>query len=201
MTLNGPERHLNPLLIRRFRVQIPGGAPGHRVFLVFGTPEKPNNCLGTHLILFLDSGDQVMTHLDSSVEYGHNSSDTWEFNSVALEQLCSSAGIAYESQSFDTAQQFVPAKPESTPPLMEFQVDHVLEEDVREWGLALALGLPIAFGLLAVFGGALLWLGPVGWAVGSLEVVGTLVAMILTVWSHSRWRMKRSLSRQHLSHR
>jgi hypothetical protein len=157
--------------------------------------------LGTHLILFLDSGDQVMTHLDSSVKYGYNSSDTWEFNVTALTQLCSSAGIAFESQSFETAEQFLAAKPEWAPPTMEFQVDHVLEEDAREWGLALALGLPIAFGLLAVFGGALLWLGPVGWAVGSLEAAGTLVAVVLTVWSHSRWRMKRSLSRRHLSHR
>ncbi len=156
--------------------------------------------LGTHLILFLDSGDQVVAHLDSSVEYGYNSSDTWEFNVAALAQLCSSAGIAFESQSFETAQQFLATKPEWTPPLMEFQVEHVLEEDAREWGLAFALGLPIAFGLLAVFGGALLWLGPVGWVVGSLEVVGTLVAVVLTVWSHSRWRMKRSLSRQHHSH-
>jgi hypothetical protein len=144
--------------------------------------------LGTHLMLFLDSGEQVMTHLDSSVEYGYNSSDTWEFNVTAL------------TQSFETAEQFIAARPAWAPPTMEFQVDHVLEEDAREWGLALALGLPIAFGLLAVFGGALLWLGPVGWAVGSLEAAGTLVAVVLTVWSHSRWRMKRSLSRRHLSH-
>jgi hypothetical protein len=157
--------------------------------------------LGTHLVLFLDRGDQVVTRLDSSVEYGYNSSDTWEFNVTALEQLCSSAGIAFESHSFETAQQFLAAKPEWAPPLIEFQVDHVVEEDAREWGLAFALGLPIAFGLLAVFGGALLWLGPVGWAVGSLEAVGTLVAVVLTVWSHSRWRMRRSLSRRRLEER
>jgi hypothetical protein len=156
--------------------------------------------LGTHLILFLDSGDRVITHLDSSVEYGNNSSDTWEFDLTALAQLCSSAGIAFESQSFETARKFLAATPEWAPPKLEFQVDHVLEEDAREWGLALAFGLPIAFALLAVFGGALLWLGPVGWVVGSLEAVGTLVAVVLTVWSHSRWRMKRSLARRHLSH-
>jgi len=155
--------------------------------------------LGTHLVLLLDSGEQVMTHLDSSVEYGYNSSGTWEFNLDALAQLCSSAGIAFESQSFETAQQFLAAKPEWAPPTMEFQVDHLLEEDAREWGLAFTLGLPIAFGLLAVFGGALLWKGPVGWVVGTLEVVGTLVAIVLTVWSHSRWRMKRSLSRRRIS--
>jgi hypothetical protein len=157
--------------------------------------------LGTHLILFLDSGDRVVTHLDSSVEYGINSAGTWEFNLSALAQLCSSAGIAFESETFETAQQFLEAKPEWTPPKLEFEVDDVREEDAREWAMAFALGLPIAFALLAVFGGALLWLGPVGWVVGTLEVVGTLVAIGLTVWSHSRWRMKRSLARRSRSHR
>ena len=44
-TLSGAplaQRQSNGLLIRRFRVQIPGGAPVQRVFLVFGTPKKPN---------------------------------------------------------------------------------------------------------------------------------------------------------------
>jgi hypothetical protein len=155
--------------------------------------------LGTHLILFFADGDQVVTHLDSSVEYGYNSGGTWEFNLDALAHLCSVGGIAFDSQSFETAQQFLAAKPEWAPPLMEFQVDHVREEDAREWGLAFALGLPIGFGMLAVVGGALLLLGPVGWVVGTLEVVGILVALVLTVWSHSRWREKRSLARRDLS--
>jgi hypothetical protein len=155
--------------------------------------------LGTHLILFFDSGAQVVTHLDSSVEYGYNSQGTWEFNLDALAQLCSSAGIAFESQSFETAKKFLEARPEWATPTLEFQVDHVVEEDAREWGLAIALGLPIAFGLFAVVGGALLWFGPVGRVVESVEVVAILVAVGLTVWSHSRWRKKRSLAGQHRS--
>jgi hypothetical protein len=119
----------------------------------------------------------------------------------ALEQLCASAGIAFESQSFETAQKFLAAKPEWAPPELEFEIDHVPEEDAREWGMAIALGLPIAFALLALLGGALLWAGPVGWVVASLEVAGTLVAVALTVWSHSKWRMKRSLARQHRAER
>jgi hypothetical protein len=157
--------------------------------------------LGTHLLLFLDSGDQVMARLDSSVEYGYNSGGTWEFNVSALEQLCASAGIAFESQSFETAERFLAAKPEWAPPELEFEIDHVPEEDAREWGMAIALGLPIAFALLAIFGGALLWAGPVGWVVATLEIIGTLVAVVLTVWSHSRWRMKRSLAREHMAER
>lgn len=149
--------------------------------------------LGTHLILFLDGGSQVVTRLDSSVEYGQNSENTWEFHLDALAQLCSAGGIAFESESFDTAQQFLAGRPEWAPPKLEFEVDHLPEERVREWGLAVALALPISFALLAVLGGALLWFGPVGWAIEALEAVGTLVAVVLTVWSHSRWRMARSL--------
>lgn len=149
--------------------------------------------LGTHLILFFGNGDQILARLDSSVEYGNNSKDTWEFHLDALAQLCSAAGIAFESQSFETAREFLAEKPEWAPPKLAFEVDDIHEEDVREWGLAIALGLPIACGLLAVTGGALLIFGPVGWTAASLEAVGTFVAVSLTIWSHSRWRMKRSL--------
>ena len=199
--------HVHGMHTRHFQLPIGHAEDGHSPIVtkivVANIRRRPIGwkSLGTHLILFLDSGDQVVTRLDSSIEYGYNSEDTWEFNLTALAQLCSSAGIAFESESFETARQFLAAKPEWAPPKLEFEVDHVLEEDAREWGLAFALGLPIAFALLAVFGGALLWLGPVGWVVGSLEAVGTLLAVVLTIWSHSRWRMKRSLARQHLSHR
>jgi hypothetical protein len=154
--------------------------------------------LGTHLIIFLDSGNQVVTRLDSSVEYGENSENTWEFNLGALAQLCSAGGIAFESESFETAQEFLSKRPEWAPPKLEFEVDHLPEERVREWGLAIALGLPISFALLAVLGGALLWFGPVGWTIEVIEAAGTLVAVVLTIWSHSRWRMKRSLRKHHL---
>ena len=157
--------------------------------------------LGTHLILFFDGGNQVVTRLDSSVEYGQNSENTWEFSLDALAQLCSAGGIAFKSESFDTAQQFLAERPEWAPPNLEFEVDHLPEERVREWGLAVALGLPISFALLAVLGGALLWFGPVGWAIEALEAVGTLVAVVLTIWSHSRWSMARSLRKRQLGKR
>jgi len=152
--------------------------------------------LGTHLVLFLDSGDQVVARLDSSVEYGWNGGGTWEFRTGALEALCSAAGIEFESQIFPTARQFVQARPEWTPPKMEFEVNHVREEDAREWGLAIALGLPIAFGLMATTGGVLLWVEPLGRAFAVVEAVAVVLAIGLTVWSHSRWRAKRSLSRR-----
>ena len=71
--------------------------------------------LGAHLILFLDRGSQVLTRLDSSVEYGHNSTGAWEFNLDALAQLCSAGGIAFESETFETAQQFLAERPEWAP--------------------------------------------------------------------------------------
>jgi hypothetical protein len=149
-----------------------------------------------HLILFLDDGNQVATYLDSSVEYGQNSENTWEFHLDALAQLCIAGGIAFKSESFETPQEFLDKRPEWTPPKLEFEVDHLPEERVREWGLALALALPISFGLLAILGGALLWFGPVVWVIEAIEALGTLVAVVLTIWSHSRWRMKRSLRKR-----
>jgi hypothetical protein len=63
---------------------------------------------------------------------------------------------------------------------------------VREWGLALSIGLPLAVG--AGLGGSfLLFFGPVGWFIAGLEIIGTVVAMVLTAWGHSKWRLKRSL--------
>jgi hypothetical protein len=78
------------------------------------------------------------------------------------------------------------------PPELEFEVNHLHTERVREWGLALSYGLPIAVG--AGLGGSfLLFIGPVRWFVAALEIIGIVVAMVLTVWGHSKWRLKRSL--------
>ena len=104
-----------------------------------------------------------------------------------------SVGVSMRVEPFDTAADFISAHPEWTPPELEFEVDHLPTERVREWGLAIALGLPIAVGLLGAVGAIFLLVGPIGWVVKGLGVLGIVVAVGLTVWGHSRWRMKRSL--------
>jgi hypothetical protein len=154
--------------------------------------------LGTNLILFFNRANTIVTRLDSSVEYGRNSAGTWEFRHDALEELCCAGGIEFQTESFDNAPEFLSKRPDWIPPVVEFEVDHLREERVREWGLAIALAIPIACGLLVAVGGLLIWLGPVGWTIEVAEVIGMMVAAVLTVWSHSNWRMKRSLRKRHL---
>jgi membrane protein YdbS with pleckstrin-like domain len=85
--------------------------------------------------------------------------------------------------------------PEWTPPDFEFETEHRSTERVREWGLAILLGIPIAVGFL-VTGLYFVLVGPVGWTVAALELLGIVVVMVLTTWGHSRWRMRRSLARR-----
>ena len=149
--------------------------------------------LGTHFLCFVDSHGSLIDRLDSPVNYGYNSSDTWEFNSEELKTMCRSVGVSIHLEPFDTAADFISAHPEWTPPELEFEVDHLGTERVREWGMAIALGLPIAVGLLGAVGAIFLLVGPIGWVVKGLGVLGIVGAVGLTVWGHSRWRMKRSL--------
>jgi hypothetical protein len=143
-------------------------------------------------------GGAKHTRPDSSVDYGWNSRGTWQFNLDPLQKLCSNAGVEFQSESFDSAQQFLSNRPKWAPANLEFEVDHLRTERVREWGLAIALGIPIASLLLVAVGGLLIWFGPVGWFSEGLEVVGMIVAAVLTIWSHSRWRMLRSLRKRHV---
>jgi hypothetical protein len=153
--------------------------------------------LGDHLILFLDSHDAVITRLDSSVEYGFNSDNTWEFNLIDLEKLCIAGGLGFEIKRFETARRFLTDYPQWAPPKLEFEVDHLPAERVREWSKGVALGLVLAGGF-GVAGGFLIWLGPIGWITRALGIVGIVVAVALTIWSHSKWRMRRSLRKHHL---
>ena len=149
--------------------------------------------LGTHFLCFTDPQGSLIERLDNSVDYGNNSRDTWEFNQDELETLCRSVGVAIRLELFDAAADFITAHPEWTPPELEFEVDHLPTERVREWGLAIALGLPIAVGLLGAAGAIFVLAGPIGWLVKALGVLGIFVAVGLTIWGHSRWRMRRSL--------
>jgi hypothetical protein len=180
--------------------QLPGATadsskPTVGTIVVVAIHKKPigYRSLGTHFLCFIDPHGSLMDRLDNSVNYGHNSSDTWEFNSEELKTMCRSVGVSMRVEPFDTAADFISAHPEWTPPELEFEVDHLPTERVREWGLAIALGLPIAVGLLGAVGAIFLLVGPIGWVVKGLGVLGIVVAVGLTVWGHSRWRMKRSL--------
>jgi hypothetical protein len=148
--------------------------------------------LGNRFLIFLDKDNEMIGRLDCSVDYGHNSSGTWEFNTLELERMCTAVGVSFRVERYETAQEFLAKRPEWVPPEIEFEADHLRTERVREWGLAVAIALPIAAGL-SVLGSFLIFVGPVGWFVGMLEGIGVILAVALTIWGHSKWRMKRSL--------
>jgi hypothetical protein len=180
--------------------QLPGAIPDSSkptvsTIVVVVIRKKPigYRSLGTHFLCFIDSQGSLIDRLDNSVNYGYNSSDTWEFNDEELKTMCCSVGVSVHLEAFDTAADFIGAHPEWTPPELEFEVDHLPTERVREWGLAIALGLPIAVGLLGAVGAIFVVVGPIGWVVKGIGVVGIVVAVGLTIWGHSRWRMKRSM--------
>lgn len=159
--------------------------------------EKPigHKSLGDHFLEFLDPAGALVGRVDNSIDYGANGAGTWEFNYEELDAMCTAVGVGCRIETFDTAKEFITARPEWTPPELEFEVDHRRTERVREWGLAAAIGIPIAVGF-GVAGTFLALIGPVGLAVGVLEGVGVVAAMALSAWGHSRWRMRRALRRE-----
>ncbi len=185
----------------KWRFQLPDGNQHARRNIVASVVlsvirQKPIGwkSLGTHLLLFFDRENRVIGRLDNSIDYGHNDHGTWEFNYEDLKTLCQTVGVEFRNEHFSTAKEFIGTHPDWAPPDLEFQANHLRIERVREWGLAIALGLPIAVGL-AVGGTFLMLLGPAGWFVSALELLGIGVAVSLTIWGHSKWRLKRSLRR------
>ena len=106
--------------------------------------------------------------------------------------------MTLRTERYDTATDFIAKRPEWTPPELEFEAEHLPTERVREWGWAIAIGLPIAVGLLGATGGFFVLIGPIGWLVKTLAVLAIVVAVSLTIWGHSKWRMKRSLRKRGL---
>jgi hypothetical protein len=148
--------------------------------------EKPigHKRLGNHFLEFLGPTGALVGRMDNSIDYGANSAGTWEFSYDDLHAMCNAVGVGCRLEIFDTAKEFMAARP-----------DHLRTERVREWGLAAAIGIPIAVGF-GVAGTFLALVGPVGVAVGVLEAIGVVVAIALTAWGHSRWRMRRALRRE-----
>jgi hypothetical protein len=151
--------------------------------------------LGSHFLVFLNAAGVRVGEIDNSMDYGSRGAGTWEFNSEELRALCAATGLTFGIEVFATPDDFVAKHPEWTPPEFEFETEHRSTERVREWGLAVLLGIPIAVGFL-VTGLYFVLVGPVGWIVAGLELLGIAVVMVLTAWGHSRWRMRRSLGRR-----
>ena len=135
------------------------------------------------LIYALDAAGRIVAHL--------NLSDTWEMRSDALAAVARLAGMTCEVYHFQEARDLLAAHPEWADPQMEWFVDHHGAETGREW----AWGIWVGGAAAVVFGGlgmaaVIVSFGPIYEAI---LVAGALVSGLLTLWSKSRWRMRRSL--------
>jgi hypothetical protein len=136
------------------------------------------------LVHAIDSGDNVVATL--------NASKTWEMRSDSLGQMASAAGMKYELYVFDQPYDFLQAFPRWADPMLEFQVDHPSQENVREVADAVSL---IAASAL-VFGGPVMiatLATPIGPFYRGLIVASGAVFLAITLWARNRRRMRRSL--------
>jgi len=63
--------------------------------------------LGTHFLCFLAADNSLLECVDNSMDYGTNSSGTWEFNYDELGVLCRSVGVSFRIERFEMASEFI----------------------------------------------------------------------------------------------
>jgi hypothetical protein len=120
---------------------------------------------------------------------------TWEFRSDLLEQACELVGLAYEGESFERVDDLLSSHPNLAEPKLEFEAHHPGEEAAREVSMGVFYGGLIAAGLLSSGGMALAFVNPVGDVYKGLIALGCVVMYVLTWWSLSKRRMRRSMRR------
>jgi hypothetical protein len=98
-------------------------------------------------------------------------------------------------ETYQTEAELLAARPQWTPAHVELEVEHPVEADVRDFGMALFLGTGIALSLLGAAGMELVFGTPVKYAVFTAAIGGLIVATVITTWSNVRWK-KRRLRRQ-----
>ena len=136
------------------------------------------------LVYALDASGRIVGHLDVS--------DTWEMRSDALAAVAHLAGMTCEVYRFEEARDLLAAHPEWAAPQLEWFVNHHRAESGREWAWGIWAGgtLAVVFG---GFGMVALIISPIGPIYDILLLTGGVVSGLLTLWSRSRWRMRRSL--------
>jgi hypothetical protein len=118
-------------------------------------------------------------------------SDSWEFQFDSLQRICALAGVVFEFEHYDNEGELLAARPTLTPAHIELEVDHPIETDVRDFGMALWYGAIISIGLWSAGGMEFIFGTPAKYAVLTLAAGGFVVATTITWWSRVRWRKKR----------
>jgi predicted kinase len=118
---------------------------------------------------------------------------TWEFRSDLLDQACELIGLLFERESFERVEDLLSTHPNLAEPKLEFEAHHPAEEAVRELSIGVFYGGLLAAGLLSSGGMALAFVNPVGNFYKGLIALGCVVMCVLSWWSLSKRRMRRSM--------
>jgi hypothetical protein len=117
-------------------------------------------------------------------------SDSWEFRIDSLQRICALAGVVFEFEHYENEGELLAARPSLTPAHIELEVDHPVEADVRDFGMALWFGAIISIGLCSAGGMEFIFGTPAKYAVVTLAAGGLVVATTITWWSRLRWSNK-----------
>lgn len=180
--------------IRRFRFAVPrSGAPTTSkhplvaklvAVVIHHRPVGPGE---VRVVYALDATDTVIGRVDNS--------ETWEFRLDLLEKACALIGVAFERESFRYANELLDRFPNLADPLLEFETHHPIEEDVREYSMAIFYGGVFAVGLTGSTGMFIVITTPVSVVYRGLLAASCLVLTVLTLWAMSRRRMRRSMKK------
>jgi hypothetical protein len=118
-------------------------------------------------------------------------SDSWAFRFDSLERLCALAGIDSAHEHYETEAEFLAARPAMTPAHIELEVEHPIEADVRDFGMALWYGTIFAILLGSASGMQFIFGTPVKYAVLTLAAAGLVIGTTISLWARIRWRRKR----------
>lgn len=138
--------------------------------------------------IVLNAAGQTMARLDFS--------DSWELRTDSLRRICELAGMEFAVETYATESELLAARPQWTPAHIELEVEHPLEAEVRDFGMALWYGTGIAISLLGAAGMQLIFGTPVRFVVITAAVGGFIVASVITAWSNTTWKKARLRRRQ-----
>ncbi len=150
-------------------------SPRHRATGHINDPDR--------FLVVLNSAGTEMARLDFS--------SSWELRTDSLRRICDLAGLAFAVEAYDTEAELLAARPQWTPAHVELEVEHPVEADIRDFGMALWWGTAIALCLLGGTGMQLVFCTPVRYAVVTAALGGFIVATVITTWTNMRWKKRR----------
>lgn len=132
-------------------------------------------------LVLLNVADVVVARLDFS--------DSWELRTDSLERICGVAGLAFAVETYESDEELLEARPEWTTASVALAIEHPVDANIRDFGMALWYGTGLAV-LLSSTGMELVFGTPVRFVVITLAAGGLIVASIIRIWSNVHWKSR-----------